>query len=471
MGRATINVPTVIVAACVGIALLACSAAAHADPWLPHPAGATWRYEWTDSVYNPSGTIENVDVQYQSGNNFMLAWADSDDLIPAAGESLSVACLSSTEGDIGTVSLSDSNVGPINSSWGFCGQPSGDAILCATADGCDNGLSSALLDVIWGDRSPVIYEPLLQGRSWTATGGATNDVSSSSTVLGQQRVKVPAFPNGVMAAVVRTQIIQTDAIDSGYGSGIRTTWWVDGVGPVKVIFDHAGGEMDPYGLPAVTSVELLSTNRVPQQPPPDANYFPLQQGTHTFEWTNTKHLQQPEIESITVDPLEESNVVSWNEAVASVKSVSGPMRVSGEYVFSLGLNGLTNLLGDSEASTLVRFPSLGHGRHFLTPLDLMVYGFNPILPAYGQPGEHWKSGNPADFNVFGVTGSTAVIGTAKVRVPAGSFTALVVRSVLTQRGHPFGSGIRTSYFAAGRGLVKLVFQHRDGSTSVIELLK
>jgi hypothetical protein len=43
-----------------------------------------------------------------------------------------------------------------------------------------------------------------------------------------------------------------------------------------------------------------------------------------------------------------------------------------------------------------------------------------------------------------------------------------VRSTLRQTGHRFGSGSRTSYFAAGVGLVKLTFRHADGSTSTVE---
>ncbi len=58
-----------------------------------------------------------------------------------------------------------------------------------------------------------------------------------------------------------------------------------------------------------------------------------------------------------------------------------------------------------------------------------------------------------------------------VKVPAGSFQALAVKTTLTQPGFKFGSGVRTSWFAPGRGLVKLVFQHGDGSKSVVELVK
>jgi hypothetical protein len=70
-----------------------------------------------------------------------------------------------------------------------------------------------------------------------------------------------------------------------------------------------------------------------------------------------------------------------------------------------------------------------------------------------------------------VSGSAKVVGIQRVRVPAGSFNALVVRASLRQPGFRFGSGIRTSWFAAGKGLVKLVFRHGDGSVSTVVLLK
>jgi hypothetical protein len=57
-----------------------------------------------------------------------------------------------------------------------------------------------------------------------------------------------------------------------------------------------------------------------------------------------------------------------------------------------------------------------------------------------------------------------------VRVPAGRFRAVAVRSTLRQEGFRFGSGTRTSWFAPGKGLVKLVFRHRDGSVSTVERL-
>ena len=42
---------------------------------------------------------------------------------------------------------------------------------------------------------------------------------------------------------------------------------------------------------------------------------------------------------------------------------------------------------------------------------------------------------------------------------------------MKQAGFPFGSGTRTIWLAQDVGLVKLVFQHGDGSTATVELTK
>lgn len=102
----------------------------------------------------------------------------------------------------------------------------------------------------------------------------------------------------------------------------------------------------------------------------------------------------------------------------------------------------------------------------------MIYGMNPILDDSPQAGQTWSVKDPSrDFSVFGVTGTTEVLGLRKVKVPAGTFMALAVQSTLKQAGFAFGSGTRTSYFAPGKGLVKLVFRHGDRSVSTVELVK
>jgi hypothetical protein len=92
------------------------------------------------------------------------------------------------------------------------------------------------------------------------------------------------------------------------------------------------------------------------------------------------------------------------------------------------------------------------------------------MPGYPSAGDHWAS-TSRDFSLFGVKGTSTVVGLQRVTVPAGTFTAVVIRSRLVQAGYPYGSGARTSWFAPGKGLVKLVFDHGDQSVSTVVLIK
>jgi hypothetical protein len=418
--------------------------------WLPDLPSARWQYDWSDSVYNPApGTVENVTVQSHTATGFTLAWTG----VPPSGSPVS---------DQGTVDFQYADFGIVNTDWSSTPPPADEPILCASASNCANSLSSAYYNVIWGARDPVLAEPLLAGTSWDATGGAQNDVLSVNTYLGEREVSVPAFPHPVMAAVIRSTISQAGALGDPYGSGERTTWWVYGVGPAKVVFQHAGGSQAP-----VTDVVLQSTSLKPLPPPPAANYFPLRQGlSGLYRMTNSRFLRRPEIERVTV-----AKVVNGS-AELTVNSVSGPMRVKGAYVFTTRLlEGVSNISGSAAAATRLKFPKLARGLHFITPVDLMTYGFNPLLPAYPLAGDSWGSGDRRDLRVYGVRGTTRIIGVRRVRVPAGTFSALEVRSVLTQPGHPYGSGVRLMWFAPGRGLVQLIFRQRDHTVTRVVALR
>lgn len=443
----------VLLFAVLAVALWAAAPAA-ADNWLPHPDGATWTYSWSDSVYSTDAKTENVSVKSQTGSSFVLAWTQGDPAKPSAQ---------------GTVSFQDSDSGLNNTDWSSTPPPPAFPILCAQASGCGNSLASTYYDIIWGSRAPVVAEPLVKGRTWTGVGGSQNDVSSTSTYVGQQEITVPAFPQPVVAAVVRTRITQAGALGDPYGSGTRTIWWVYGVGPVKVEFDHAGGA----GAPVTTSV-LQSTSLTPATTPNDTDYFPLTQGlTQRYRWTNAKHLKQAQVEQVAIQ-------ASLNgTARFTVTSISGPIRASASYGYTTRVSGVTNLWSVSRATSLATFPPLGpkgapasDRRHFFTPFDLMNFGFNPILPAYVKQGDQWASSTTgSDFTAYGVTGTSTVLGVQTVKVPGGTFKALAVRTTMLQPGFPFGSGTRTCWFAPGKGLVKLVFKHGDGSTSQVVLIK
>jgi hypothetical protein len=442
-----------------GIACVAGAAAARADAWLPHPAGARWTYHWSDSRYNPIGTDEAVTVDSADAPTcgWHLQWTG---VIEVPAGSLGGAGASPTpEPDAGTMCFEDEIFGLVNTNWAGVSPPTDEPPLCVpTSEQCANSLGSVLYNVIWGSRSPVVSEPLLRGTSWAAKGGGAGEVTSQNTYLGLQEIKVPAFPDGIRAAAVRSQLALAGTPGDGYGSGTRTTWWAYGVGPVKLVFDHVDG--------SVTRAELTATDLVARRPRPDQNYFPMTVGlTGTYEWTNAAHLPEPEVERVSVAAAVNASVRM------TVKSVSGPIRAAGDYVFALRLDGLRTTYGSTAGATLLTLPRLGHGVHFFTPLDLMTYGFNPVLPAYPVTGARWTSGNARDLAVFGVRGSTRVIGVRTVRVRAGRFQALEVRSVLTQPGHRYGSGVRTMWFSPTQGLVKLVFRHRDGSVSTVQLIQ
>jgi hypothetical protein len=446
------RVVLLVAAAC---ALLAALPAAASD-WLPHPADATWTYQWTDSAYNATPTNETVTVKSTTGSSFTLAWDSKDAGTPDAPQST------------GTVSFQDTSFGLVNTDWQSTPPPSSFPILCPSLSQCGNSLASAYYNVIWGARAPVLAEPVLAGTSWTATGAAQNDVSSTNDYLGVEQITVPALPQPVTAAKIRSQISQAGALGDPYGSGVRTTWWVYGVGPVKIVFQHAGGSGAP-----VTTVTLQSTNQVAKPPPPDQSYFPLRVGLHgTYRWTNAKYFKKPEVEKFSIDQAANGT------AIAKFQSVSGPMKVAGAYQFTTRLDGVTSVSSATKAASLAKLPQLGprslpasKRRHFFTPFDLMTFGFSPLLPAYPTAGMTWSSDpGSRDFAVYGVTGATKVVGVQKVTVPAGTFDALVVSSNLKQPGFPWGTGTRTMWFAADKGLVKLQFKHGDGSVSVVELM-
>jgi hypothetical protein len=449
-------------AAAVGAAVVVLAAPGLAradDVWLPHAKDAEWTYEWTDSVYSPTPTKEKVTVSQVKGNAFVLSWTTKD-----------VGNPDDTPDSEGLMAFQETSAGLINTDWQSTPPPTTFPILCASASQCGNSTAGTLYQLIWGSRSPVLAEPLVKGMTWSSTGGADSDVTSTSTYLGQEKITVPAFQTPVTAAKVRTEITQAGAIGDPYGSGIRTVWWVAGIGPVKIVFEHDGGTN------AATSTALLdeTNQKAPDVVPVDADFFPLKQGTKArYSWTNTKWLKKPSIQLFTVSQTANQS------ARVDVKHVSGPIQVAGSYGFALRTDGLTNIWGATKAASLSTFPKLGPSflaadkrRHFFTPYDLMIYGMNPILEASPTPGQTWTVKSPSrDYSIFGVTGTTRVLGFQKVKVPAGTFTALVVRSTLEQKGFPFGSGTRTSYFAAGKGLVKLVFRHGDKSVSTVQLLK
>jgi hypothetical protein len=301
----------------VNVALLGCLALlvfvppAGAAGWLPHPSDATWVYQWTDSQYNPTPTKEKVTVKEAKGSAFTLAWTTVDQGNDAEAPT-----------SIGTVSFQETNSGLINTDWSSTAPPADFPILCASPSQCGNSLASTYYNVIWGARVPTLSEPLLKGTAWGSTGGTGNDVGSANTYVGTEKVTVPAFKDPVVAAKVRSDITQAGALGDPYGSGVRTVWWVYGVGPVKIVFQHAGGRNA-----AVTTAVLQSTSLDPKAPPNDANYFPLVKGkTMTYRWTNPRYFSKPVVEKATVAATANGSAPTATRCGSTARRTSGARR-------------------------------------------------------------------------------------------------------------------------------------------------
>lgn len=424
--------------------------------WLPNPQDATWTYGWSDSQYQPAETFERFTVAARSDTSATLAWTTDD-----AGNA------PETPASRGSIQYTYGDSGLFNTDWTSNPPPGQFPILCASATQCGNSLASSHYLVIWGSRSPLLKEPLHRGATWSSLGGQASDVASTNRYAGTERVVVPAFPLGVFAAKVVSDITQAGAIGDPYGSGRRTTWWTYGVGPVKTVFDHIGGQR--------SQAVLHATNLRPRTPPPDRPWFPLRQGTvQRFRYRNSKWLKKASTQSVTV-----GQVLSNGGTRLDVRDTAGPLKVRGLYVLSSGTTGIRASTVQSSALDTVRFPKTGPASapvkerpKLLTPIDFLTYGYNPVLPQAPSAGLTWGSTKTGrDRQVYGVEGTTKVVGRQKVKTPAGRYTALLVESRLTQKGFAFGSGTRRAWFAAGVGLVKLEFRHKDGSVSTVERVK
>ena len=211
------------------------AAPAGASDWLPHGADATWTYAWTDSVYNTTPTTEKVTVKDSKGTRSpsrgrpttrereRRARQRRHRLLPgepAAGSSTRTGRATRRP----PASRSSARRSP----------------AAATA-------SRALLQPDLGDagadarRAAAAGDDLDEhGRRAAVTSRAPRDYDGQEHGERARRSRCPSPPRRC-----GREITQAGALGDPYGSGVRTVWWVRGVGPVKVEFDHSGGNGAP----------------------------------------------------------------------------------------------------------------------------------------------------------------------------------------------------------------------------------
>ncbi len=224
-----------------------------AAQWLPRTDGAEWTYTWSDSAYAPVARTERYVLAQRDDRDFRLGWNEVG--VPADQEPIA-----------GWLDFRASDAGLLNVNYQSTPAPQRFPLLCPTVVLCGNSLSGSLFLAIWGARSPVIAEPLVQGATWNSIGGAGNDVVAANTYIGREKITVPAFGVPINTAKIRSVVTQTGALGDPFGSGVRTVWWAYGVGPVQIQFEHNGGETSTSQLTATT----LRLEAAPERSRPDA---------------------------------------------------------------------------------------------------------------------------------------------------------------------------------------------------------
>ena len=265
-------------------ALLFASPAAADDLWLPHSANAAWTYQWTDTTYATTPTLEKVTVKSQTGAALRARVDDGRARQPGRrGRAPRERCRSRRRT-------------PASST------PTGRALRrrrpsrCSArrSPSCGNALSSTLYNVIWGARQPVLAEPLLQGLDLDEHGRRRE--------RRLEHVLVPRPREGRRAGIPERRRGGEGDVDDHPGRRARR--------PVRQRHAHdlvgvrrRPGEdrVRPHGRRSRTGddAELQSTNQTPLPSPTDVDFFPLRKGkTLAFRWTNTKYLKKPEVDTV-----------------------------------------------------------------------------------------------------------------------------------------------------------------------------
>ena len=249
---------------------------------------------------------------------------------------------------LGLIAFQETASGLVNTDWSSNPPPSTFPILCAVPTLCNNGLASTYYQLIWGTRAPVLTDASPEGNEWSTTGGAQGDVSE---LVGLPRLREghgACVPEPVKAAKVRTEITQAGALGDPYGSGVRTVWWVYGVGPVKTVFEHSGS-----GSPITTSV-LTSTNSGAVAASARHALVPARQGRHGDLPVDELEAHEEAV-GAAADDRRASQRVGAHRGQARVRADPGRRSLG----FTTRADGITNLWATTKSATISPLPALG----------------------------------------------------------------------------------------------------------------
>ena len=223
-------------------------------------------------------------------------------------------------------------------------------------------------------------------------------------------------------------------------------------------------------FPSIGQAALVDLND------PVNQWLPSSDGaTWTYEWSNTSFAPTPTKEIYTIGAKQDTAFrLDWTTAGAD--NGEGTIPAAGIMEFDRTEAGLINL-GWTSTPPPPGYPILCAqpsecANSLVGTMFMTIWGSrSPVLAEPLLRKTRWTSVGGADNDV---SSENRYLGVERVAVPAfpDGIDAAKVESTVTQAGaigDPFGSGVRTVWWARGVGPVRVVFRHASGEQSTGEL--
>ena len=136
------------------------------------------------------------------------------------------------------------DVGLVNLNYSSTPAPRNFPILCPSAIACGNTIAGHAVPDDLGHALAGPGRAAGQGHDVDLHRAArSNDVVAANRYIGHERVTIAGVPGRRSTRPRSSRWSRRRARWATRSeSGVRTVWWVYGVGPVQIAFEHTGGE-------------------------------------------------------------------------------------------------------------------------------------------------------------------------------------------------------------------------------------
>ncbi len=332
---------------------------------------------------------------------------------------------------------------------------------------------SIMLENLTGE---LFQFPLTIGHTWQE-----RDYRNVNSIVTLEKYEPVETPLGTFQKCLKHKTVFTNAkkrshIGKALTNGTRYIWFAEGIGIVKMRYEHSNG--------IVTEAELIDYIIEDES----KDYLPTTQGTTwTYKWKND-YYNETYIEKIKVsdghNPSIHGNVVCT--LLANVKTVDGNDESSGQFYIErtdryLTLRGSTLRLNDSTIG-------LSSGSGIPYSLSPLLRNISRGIPEKGLllfPLTKGKTWNQSNQHYWKVQEEITIEDYESVQVDAGTFPqTLKHKTVLfgadtssffkekeeRSLNNSLINGTRYIWFANGIGIVKMRYEHSNGIITEAELI-